>query len=183
MSGHSHEDDATRRTDPSPVSIRFAVVTVSDRSAVGAREDGSGPMVKEVMEAELEAIQVHYLVIPDERLQIAAALRRLCDDNDVDVVFTSGGTGLAPRDVTPEATLDVIDREIPGIVEAIRAAGLAKTPHAMLSRAVCGQRGTTLIINLSGSPRAVREQLEIVLPALPHAVSVIAGVPQDCART
>ena len=182
MSDSSHVSGKAPGSDPSPAPIRYAVITVSDRSAAGEREDGSGPAVVEVLGAKLGAVRVDYLVIPDERQQIAAALRRLCDDQDVDVVFTSGGTGLAPRDVTPEATLDVIEREVPGLAEAIRAAGLLKTPHAMISRAVCGQRGQTLIINLSGSPRAVREQLEVVLPALSHAASVIRGVPQDCAR-
>jgi len=170
------------RTDPALDRIRYAVVTVSDRSAAGEREDRSGPQACRTLEGLLPAHRVETRVVPDVRQTIAATLRQLCDEHVVDVVFTSGGTGLAPRDVTPEATTDVMDREIPGIAEAIRAAGLAKTPHAMLSRAICGQRGRTLIINLSGSPRAVQEQIEAVAPALHHAVSVISGVPQDCAR-
>jgi molybdopterin adenylyltransferase len=170
------------RTAPELDRIRYAVITVSDRGAAGEREDASGPVACELLEAELGAHRVDYCVVPDERDTIAATLRSLCDDHVVDVILTSGGTGLAPRDVTPEATLDVADREVPGIAEAIRAAGLAKTPHAMLSRAVCAQRGATLIVNLSGSPRAVQEQVETLLPALPHAVAVTSGVPQDCAR-
>ncbi len=170
------------RTSPELDRIRYAVITVSDRGAAGEREDGSGPVALELLESRLGAHRVDYRVVPDERDVIAQTLKTLCDDHVVDVILTSGGTGLAPRDVTPEATLDVADREVPGMAEAIRAAGLAKTPHAMLSRAVCAQRGATLIVNLSGSPRAVAEQVETLLPALPHAVAVTSGVPQDCAR-
>lgn len=170
-------------SDPALDRLRYATVTVSDRSSAGEREDRSGPTMVQVMDAALDAVHVAHRTVPDVQATIAAALRRLCDEHVVDVILTSGGTGLAPRDVTPEATRDVIDREIPGIAEAIRAAGLGKTPHAMLSRAICGHRDRTLIVNLSGSPRAVEEQLEALIPALPHAVSTVSGVPQDCART
>lgn len=122
-------------------------------------------------------------VLPDDRSALEAELRRLCDDEVCDLVLTTGGTGLSPRDITPDATLAVIDRQIPGMAEAMRAAGLGRgIAHAMLSRAVCGMRGQTVIVNLSGSPKAVREQLEALLPALPHAVQTAAGIPQDCAR-
>jgi molybdenum cofactor synthesis domain-containing protein len=118
---------------------------------------------------ELEAI------VPDDRPVIAAMLRTWSDEAGLDLVMTTGGTGFAPRDVTPEATRDVVEREAPGLTEAMRAASLAVTPHAMLSRAVAGIRGQTLIINLPGSPKAVRENLESVLPALPHAVELLQG--------
>lgn len=170
-------------SDPDLDRLRYATVTVSDRSSAGEREDRSGPTMVDVMDRALDAVHVAHETVPDVQATIAATLRRLCDEHVVDVILTSGGTGLAPRDVTPEATRDVIDREIPGIAEAIRAAGLTKTPHAMLSRAICGHRDRTLIVNLSGSPKAVTEQLESLIPALPHAVSTVSGVPQDCART
>ncbi len=173
----------TVRVDAELDRIRYAVLTVSDRSAAGLREDRSGPAVDEALAAgDLPVVRVDARVVPDVRERIAEALRELCDEDVVDLVFTSGGTGLAPRDVTPEATADVCDRLVPGMAEAIRAEGLRHTPHAMLSRAVCGQRGRTLILNLSGSPRAVREQVAAVLPALAHAVETVSGVPQDCAR-
>ncbi len=169
-------------SEPELDRARYAVVTVSDRSSAGQREDGGGPAIDETVTASMDALRVDYRVVPDERDVIAATLAELCDEQLIDVVFTTGGTGLAPRDVTPEATADVIDREVPGMAEAIRAVGMAKTPHAMLSRGICGQRGRTLVINLSGSPRAVREQLGAVLPALPHALEVVSGAPLDCAR-
>ena len=168
--------------DPDLERIRFAVVTVSDRSAAGVREDRSGALVSGLVEKHLTALRVDYRVVPDDREMIAAALVELCDERGVDLVLTSGGTGLAPRDVTPEATAGVVDRPIPGMAEAMRAAGLAHTPHAMLSRGICGQRGYSLIVNLSGSPTAVQEQFETILPALPHAMTVTSGLPQDCAR-
>jgi len=170
------------RSEPDLDRARYAVVTVSDRSSAGEREDGSGPAIDETVAKAMDALRVEYRVVPDERPIIAQTLLELCDEQLVDVVFTTGGTGLAPRDVTPEATADVIDREVPGMAEAIRAAGMAKTPHAMLSRGLCGQRGRTLVINLSGSPKAVREQLEAILPALPHALKVASGAQLDCAR-
>jgi molybdenum cofactor synthesis domain-containing protein len=170
-------------TDPELDRLRFATITVSDRSSAGQREDLSGPTMIEVVNGGLDAVHVAHETVPDVKARIAAVMRRMCETQVVDVILTSGGTGLAPRDVTPEATRDVIDREIPGIAEAIRAAGLAKTPHAMLSRAICGHRGRTLIVNLSGSPKAVTEQIETLLPTLPHAVATVSGVPQDCART
>ncbi len=162
---------------------RYAVITVSDRSSAGQREDLGGPTVDECVTAGMDALRVDYRIVPDERDVIAAALIELCDQHLVDVIFTTGGTGLAPRDVTPEATADVIDREVPGMAEAMRAAGMTKTPYAMLSRAMCGQRGRTLIVNLSGSPKAVREQLESILPALPHALQTASGATLDCARS
>jgi len=124
----------------------------------------------------------HYEILPDERLLIAAALARLADSGAIDLIITTGGTGVAPRDVTPEATRDVIERELPGMAEAMRAESLKKTAHAMISRSTAGIRKQTLIVNLPGSPRAVRENLAVILPALSHAVEKIKGDPSDCAR-
>jgi molybdenum cofactor synthesis domain-containing protein len=168
--------------DPDLDQLRYAVITASDRSAAGQREDASGAVIRELLDRALRGSQVAARVLPDDRGKLERALRRLCDEEVCDLVLTTGGTGLSPRDVTPDATAAVIDREIPGMAEAMRAAGLAHTPHAMLSRGLCGQRGSTIIINLSGSPRAVREQLEVLLPALPHALQVASGIPQDCGR-
>jgi molybdopterin adenylyltransferase len=154
--------------------IRAGVLTASDKRSAGAAEDLSGRAIREVLEPREVTIEA-YQVIPDEQPQIAARLREWADERRLDLILTTGGTGLAPRDVTPEATLAVIDREVPGLAEAMRAASLAKTPHAMLSRAVAGIRGRTLIVNLPGSPKAVRECLEVLLPVLPHAVETLRG--------
>ena len=162
---------------------RCAVITLSDRSAAGAREDTSGATVCELLERGMErALLMARTVLPDDRAAIEGELIRLCDEEVVDLVVTTGGTGLSPRDVTPEATLAVADRQIPGMAEAMRAAGLAHTPRAMLSRAVCAMRGQSIIVNLSGSPKAVREQLSVLLPVLPHALETATGVPMDCGR-
>ena len=160
--------------------FRVAILTVSDRSAEGTRQDESGAVIREMVTASLDANIVAYLVVPDERPAIEAALRGWADRREADLVLTTGGTGLAPRDVTPEATRAVVEREVPGIPEAMRAASLAKTPFAMLSRMVAGTRGQTLIVNLPGSPKAVRENLAVVLPALPHALDKLLGDPNDC---
>ncbi len=160
--------------------MRFAVLTVSDRCAAGITEDKSGPvlceMIKDLAESTL------YEVVPDEREKIEEALIRFADAEKCDFVFTTGGTGFAPRDVTPEATKNVIEKEVPGIPEAIRAESLKITPRAMLSRAVAGIRGKTLIVNLPGSPKAVRESLAVVLPILPHAAETLSGKTLDCGR-
>jgi len=170
------------RTDPELDQVRYAVVTLSDRGAAGKREDTSGPLVNELLQGAMAGQLVHKTILRDDRPAIERALVRLCDEELCDLIVTTGGTGLSPRDVTPEATAAVTDREIPGMAEAMRAVGLAHTPHAMLSRGICAMRGTTVIVNLSGSPKAVREQLEVLLPALPHAVKIASGIPQDCAR-
>ena len=164
-------------------SLRYAVVTLSDRAARGETEDLSGPLIGRLIHEQIPAVEISYQVMPDDEMRLASHLMSLCDEQLVDLILTTGGTGLSPRDRTPEATRRVIDREIPGIAEAIRADGLKHTPHAMLSRALVGLRCRTLIINLSGSPRAVREQLGTVLPILPHALEVAAGVKVSCART
>ena len=159
---------------------RIAVVTASDRCAAGERQDLSGPAVEEACREFGEVTS--YMLLPDDRSAIGGELRRLCDEDLADVVFTTGGTGFSPRDVTPEATLDVAERLAPGIPEAMRAYSAAKTNRAMLSRAAAGIRGRTLIVNLPGSPKAVRESLGFVLPALGHGLEVLAGSAGECAQ-
>ena len=155
--------------------MRAGILTVSDRGYRGEYRDLSGPAIRELLTQHLGAVVELEAVVPDERLIIAGTLKVWSDEVGLDLVLTTGGTGFAPRDVTPEATRDVIEREAPGLAEAMRAASLAITPHAMLSRAVVGIRGQTLIINLPGSPKAVRENLETILPALPHAIELLQG--------
>lgn len=156
-----------------------AVVTVSDRSSKGQREDRSGPVLVERLKTAGFRV-VRQVVVADELDEIAGLLRECADTGKVALVVTTGGTGVAPRDVTPEATLAVIDRAVPGMAEAMRAASLTITPHAMISRGIVGIRGVTLIVNLPGSPKGALENLEVILPALPHALSKIQGDPSDC---
>jgi molybdenum cofactor synthesis domain-containing protein len=156
--------------------MRVGVLTVSDRASKGEYEDKAGPLIAETVRRELQGLVAQTAIVPDERDQIADFLRRWCDELDLDLILTTGGTGFAPRDVTPEATKEVIEREAPGLAEAMRAASLRVTPHAMLSRAVAGIRGRTLIVNLPGSPKAVKENLDTILPALPHAVELLRDV-------
>lgn len=161
--------------------IRVGILTVSDRSSRGERDDLSGPAIREVLwQAWGDNLEVaQYSIVPDERGIVEATLREWVDDAGLDLILTTGGTGLAPRDVTPEATRAILQKEIPGLAEAMRAASLAKTPHAMLSRALAGSRRQSLIVNLPGSPRAVREALAVILPALPHAVDLLHGRSTD----
>ena len=158
----------------------LGILTVSDRGSRGEREDESGRVIKEML-AALNANLLKYEVVPDEREVISGRLTEWSDTEGIDLIVTTGGTGLTPRDVTPEATLAVLDRVAPGFVEAMRAESLKQTPMAMLSRAVCGTRGGSLILNLPGSPKAVRECLEIVMPALPHAIETLKGEAEECA--
>jgi len=158
--------------------ITAAILTLSDKGSRGEREDFAGPEIREML-GRINADVRHYEVIPDEKDLIKAKLIEY--SSRVDLIITTGGTGLSPRDVTPDATLEVIDREIPGIAEAMRFAGLRKTRRSMLSRAVAGVRGSTLIVNLPGSPKAVKEGLEAVMDVLVHAVEKIKGSTDDCA--
>ena len=160
--------------------IRAAVITVSDRSFRKEQSDASGPAVAALL-ARLPALVTQQVIIPDERRIISRALLHFSDVLDLDLVVTTGGTGVDPRDVTPEATLEVIEREIPGMAEAMRTESQKRIRTAMLSRAVAGVRRRTLIVNLPGSPNGARENLEVILPALPHAIEKIRGTPGDCA--
>lgn len=156
------------------------ILTVSDRSSEGLRDDASGPVLAEMLRSY--GMDVRWTeVCPDSRAEISRVLTAWADEAGADLIVTTGGTGLSPRDVTPEATMDVVERTVPGMAEAMRHASLAKTPHAMISRAVVGVRGRTLIINLPGSPKGAAENLETVLPAIEHAVAKIQGDPSDCA--
>ena len=159
--------------------ISIGVLTISDSSAKGAREDTSGERIRAMVTQLTEAVLSAGAIIPDEREQIEATLREWSDEKQVNLILTTGGTGLAPRDVTPEATKAVIEREAPGIAEAMRAFSLQQTPFGMLSRGVAGTRGHTLIINLPGSPKAVQECLECILPVLPHAVNLLTEGPRE----
>jgi molybdenum cofactor synthesis domain-containing protein len=158
--------------------IRVGILTASDRGARGEREDKSAKVIEELI-ATVNGRVEEYVLVPDDLDAIKESLMAMCEKG-LDLILTTGGTGFSPRDNTPEATLAVIEKEVPGIPEAMRQRSLEKTPHAMLSRAVAGIRGRTLIINLPGSPRAVRENLEVVLPALPHAVELLKGGVTDC---
>ena len=148
------------------------MLTISDRSARGERSDEGGPLVEQLVVAAGGRV-VARAIVPDERTEIEAALKDWADCGAIDLILTTGGTGLGARDVTPEATRTVIDKEAPGIAEAMRAAGMASTPMAALSRQVAGARGTTLIVNLPGSPKAVQECLDAVIGILPHAVEML----------
>jgi molybdenum cofactor synthesis domain-containing protein len=161
--------------------FKIAILTVSDKGSKGQRTDTSGPALKAMMEP-LGAEVAAYEIVPDERSLIADKLKYYSDTLGCDLVLTTGGTGFSPRDVTPEATLDVIDRLVPGIPEAIRAKSMQITPKAMLSRAAAGIRKKTLIINLPGSEKGARESLEAVLPALVHGIEILRGDAGECGR-
>ncbi|HOI73594.1 MAG TPA: MogA/MoaB family molybdenum cofactor biosynthesis protein [Syntrophales bacterium] len=159
--------------------IRAGVITVSDRGSQGAREDLSGPEVARLLQGIGCRID-QTAIVPDETDRIREILVRFADEEKLDLIVTTGGTGVSPRDVTPDATLAVIHKEIPGMAEAMRRASATKTPHAMISRAIVGIRGASLIVNLPGSPRGARENLEVLLPAIPHAVEKIKGDETEC---
>lgn len=159
---------------------KIGIITASDKGFRGEREDTSSEVIRE-MTARLGTV-VHYAILPDDEEALAGALKELADVHGLDLVLTTGGTGLGPRDITPEATKRVMEREVPGLAEALRIKGMAKTPHAMLSRGVAVVRGQTLIINLPGSPRGVRESLEIILPALAHGLEILKGQAGECGK-
>jgi molybdenum cofactor synthesis domain-containing protein len=158
-----------------------AWITLSDKGAAGEREDKSGPLIGEML-TEAGYKVVEGLLISDDVAKLKSQLIRLADQRQVNVIFTTGGTGFAPRDITPEATMEVCDRMTPGIAEALRAYSMTKTPKAMLSRAAAGMRGQTLIINLPGSPKAVKECLEFLLGPLEHGLAIMLGRDGECAR-
>jgi molybdopterin adenylyltransferase len=158
--------------------IRVAVVTVSDKGYAGEREDASGPLLANLLR-RMGAEVVSQTIVPDEQAQIEAILVELADEVQVDLVVTTGGTGPAPRDVTPEATQAVVERHMPGLAEVLRLEGYRKTPMAVISRGVSGIRGGTLFVNLPGSPRAVREGMETLAPILPHAIKMLRGVDTE----
>jgi len=160
------------------VTLRFGILTLSDRSSRGERADGSGPALAELIQTAGWSV-VKQALLPDDESAIRAMLAAWADSGEIDVLLTTGGTGFAPRDITPEATRAVIERESPGLAEAMRAASLKITPHAMLSRIVTGIRGKTLIINLPGSPKGAAENLQVVVPVLPHAVQLLKEDPSS----
>jgi len=161
--------------------ISVGILTVSDKGSKGERIDESGAMIREMVMERLEALVKKYEVVPDEKRVIIEKLKEMVSDR-IDLIFTTGGTGLSIRDVTPEATMEVIEKEVLGIEEAIRMKGLEKTPRSMLSRGVAGVVKKSLIINLPGSPKAVRESLEVVLPAIPHALDIVSGRGGECGK-
>lgn len=160
------------------MTIRFGILTLSDRSSRGERADASGPALADLIHAQNWSVAKQEL-IPDDESAIRAILIEWADSGSFDVILTTGGTGFAARDVTPEATLAVIQRDAPGLAEIMRAESLKKTPHAMLSRAVAGIRGSTLIVNLPGSPTGAVENLQTILPVLPHAVQLLTNDPKS----
>ncbi|MEF9840119.1 MAG: MogA/MoaB family molybdenum cofactor biosynthesis protein [Lachnospiraceae bacterium] len=156
-----------------------AIITLSDKGYKGEREDKSGPLIKQMLlDSSYQVCEE--ILLPDEKQMIEKELCRLCDQEQMALIFTTGGTGFSPRDCTPEATLSVADRNAPGIAEAMRSCSLQVTPRAMLSRGVSVIRGTTLIINLPGSPKAVKENLEFILPALDHGLGILRGTDGEC---
>jgi molybdopterin adenylyltransferase len=154
---------------------KVALLTASDKGSRGEREDTSAQVIRELVEEELSGEIVDYRIVPDEMDEIMAALIEMTDYFQADLVITTGGTGLAPRDVTPEATIKIIDRIVPGLAEAMRIGAIQRTRSAMLSRGVCGIRGRSLIINLPGSPKGVHENLMAIMDQLPHALSILSG--------
>ena len=160
--------------------MKIGIITVSDRCSEGKREDKSGPLIRQILKGLGEIVK--YEIIPDEKASISQAIKEVVDQLNVDLVLTTGGTGLSFRDVTPEATREVVERKIPGFAELMRRKSFEITPMAILSRAIAGIRGKSIIINLPGSPKAVNECLKIILPLIPHALDMVKGKGhQDCA--
>jgi molybdenum cofactor synthesis domain len=161
--------------------FRVGIITASDSGYAGKREDESGAVIKEIVEANGYEV-TSYVILPDDRKMLADEMKRLCDNDIADLVLTTGGTGFSPRDCTPEATLDIAEKQVPGIAEAMRYSSMQITKRAMLSRALAAIRGKTLIVNLPGSPKAVRENLEFIIGELPHGLEVLKGQVSNCAR-
>lgn len=161
--------------------MRVAIITSSDSGAKGTREDKSGPLIREIVEG-LGAEVVSYILLADEREQLAKTMAKIADTGQAELILTTGGTGFSPRDCMPEATLDIVERQVPGIPEAMRAYSMQFTGRAMLSRAMAGIRKQTLIVNLPGSPKAVSETLEYIYPQLVHGIDILTGTASDCAR-
>ena len=155
------------------MTVSVGILTVSDRCFRGEAEDASGPLIRRLVMERLQAVVRLEAVVPDEQDSISSTLTSWCDDADLDLILTTGGTGFSARDVTPEATKTVIERDAPGLAEAMRREGAKATPHAMLSRAIAGIRGQTLIVNLPGSTKAVQEGLEVIFPAIPHGIEIL----------
>lgn len=163
------------------MSMRVAIITLSDSGCAGQREDRSGPVIRELAEAAGYTV-AHTALLPDGVEPLASELKRLCDEDLADLILTTGGTGFSPTDLTPEATRSVVERPAPGIAEAMRWQSLQITPRAMLSRAAAGIRKQALIVNLPGSPKACMESMDVFLDTLPHALDLLRGRVQDCAR-
>ena len=161
--------------------FKAAILTASDKGSKGEREDLSGPAIKEIIEPEGYEVTV-YKVLPDDQETLENEMKRIADEGLADIIFTTGGTGFSLRDVTPEATIAVSDRLVPGIPEAMRAYSMTITPKAMLSRAAAGIRKSTLIVNMPGSPKAVRESLEYIIGPLRHGLEILLGEASECAR-
>ena len=161
--------------------FKAAILTASDKGSKGEREDLSGPAIKEIIEPEGYEVTV-YKVLPDDQETLENEMKRIADEGLADIIFTTGGTGFSMRDVTPEATIAVSDRLVPGIPEAMRAYSMTITPKAMLSRAAAGIRKSTLIVNMPGSPKAVRESLEYIIGPLRHGLEILLGEASECAR-
>lgn len=174
-------DEVTLLPPPENPPLRAAVITLSDKGSRGEREDKSGPLIVKMLAAAGYKVE-ETLLLPDEAAALKAQLIRLADGRQVNLILTTGGTGFSPTDVTPEATMAVVERPTPGIPEAMRYYSLQITPRAMLSRAAAGIRGRTLIVNLPGSPKAVRECLQAILPALDHGLEILKGTGGNCAR-
>ena len=174
-------DEVTLLPPPENPPLRAAVITLSDKGSRGEREDKSGPLIVEMLTATGYKVE-ETLLLPDDAAQLKTQLLRLADARQVNLILTTGGTGFAPRDITPEVTLSVAERNAPGIAEAMRYHSLTITPRGMLSRGVSVLRGKTLIVNLPGSPKAVKENLEYILPSLAHGIRLAAGLDGECAR-
>ena len=162
--------------------MRAAILTSSDSGYKGQREDLSGPAIKDILEKNGYEV-VYTVLLPDDRKMLSQEMARIADEHMAELLLTTGGTGFSPRDCMPEATADITERAVPGIPEAIRAYSMTITPRAMLSRGAAGIRKNTLIINLPGSPKAVRESLEYIMPALEHGLEILTGEASDCAGT